>query len=98
MHIKLIRHQKIVFSVNKLQTAQLSFGGHITSIELHRETTNELPIGKENFDDHNQFHCTILLTVSYLKHCFFYKINNFNRLRQDLIKHRCHFLEVMFCL
>jgi len=74
----------------QLETAELPFGVHIISGELHRGTANEFPNGKEGFDDQSPFHHTILLTVLYLKRCF-YIINNFNRLKQDFIKLRCHF-------
>jgi hypothetical protein len=58
-----------------LETARLTFGDHITSCEFYRGTGNELPNGKEDFNDQSPFHCIMLLTVLYLKHCF-YKINN----------------------
>jgi len=44
----------------QLETAQPPFGVHITSRELYRGTVNEIPKGKEGFDDQNPFHRTIL--------------------------------------
>jgi len=43
----------------QLEVAQLPFGVHITSWELHRGTANELPNGKEDFDDQSPFHGTM---------------------------------------
>jgi hypothetical protein len=56
----------------QLETAQLPFRVHITSLELYCGTANKLLDGKEDFDDQNPFHRTMLLTVLYLKHCFLY--------------------------
>jgi len=45
----------------QLETAQLPIGVHITTWELHRGTTKELPYGKKNVDDQSPFNRTKLL-------------------------------------
>ena len=43
----------------------------MTSRELHRGTANELPNGKEDFDDQSPCHRSVLLTALYLNQCFY---------------------------